>query len=42
MEGVLVIFYCIVIGNLVLEIIWIIDGMKVGFGDMLSFEINRN
>lgn len=42
MEGVEVIFFCNVIGNLILKIIWMKDGEIVGQGDIFSFEISRN
>lgn len=41
-EGEIVMFYCKVIGNLVLEIIWMKNGKIVGLGEMLSFEMSRN
>lgn len=42
MEFEIVIFYCNVIGNLILRIIWIRDGKIIVDGNILSFEINRN
>lgn len=42
MEGVEVIFFCNVIGNLILKIIWMKDGEIVGQGDIFNFEISRN
>lgn len=42
-EGDEVIFKCSVIGNLVLEIIWIKDGKIVGLGEILWFIlVDRN
>lgn len=42
MEGASATFYCTATGNPAPEITWTIDGMKVGSGDTLSFETNRN
>lgn len=42
MEGASATFYCSATGNPAPEITWTVDGMKVGSGDTLSFETNRN